>query len=518
MKLPRFFISSIFTLFFIIVLLPIFSMMVVPFFSEIPGSLASDCSLFDSRHLTLARNSLGLSVGTTALCLIIGVPLAFLLSRANLWGNGILRIISIIPILIPPYIHAIVWTNLNDFFKCIFHCDVHNLWGAMFVLTLAYFPFVALATQGGLRRIDRNMEEASLLYHGRWKTLTRITLPLVMPHIFSGAIFVFIFSLIDFCVPDILRVRVYPIEIFIQFSAFYNERAAALFSLPLIIIAILLIVLQRWYMKDRAYIQVSLGLAKEITYNLGWFNILACCFCFIILGLSAILPLVVLLNTAGSFSNYSMIFSTSIEQILYSFILAFLGAVLVMPLSFFVSYIIERAKTPTGTLFGFASFIPLAIPAITLGIGLIKVWNQPVVNIIYGSSFIVILGYIARFIPFSTIIGISSLKQINPCLEEAAFLSTARWIKVIRGIVVPLSQKSLVIGFFFVFILSFGELSTTLLIIPPGRETIPIKIYNLMHYGAHQMVAALCLILILIIFTFSGLFLLLYKKFTKNIR
>src|SRR3989337_2385114 len=118
MKIKRFFLTTTIYLFFFLFLLPIFSMMVVPFFSEIPGSLASDCSLFDSRHLTLARNSLGLAVGTTALCLIIGVPLAFLLSRANLWGNGILSIILIIPILIPPYIHAIVWTNLNDYFKC----------------------------------------------------------------------------------------------------------------------------------------------------------------------------------------------------------------------------------------------------------------------------------------------------------------------------------------------------------------------------------------------------------------
>jgi len=70
-------------------------------------------------------------------------------------------------------------------------------------------------------------------------------------------------------------------------------------------------------------------------------------------------------------------------------------------------------------------------------------------------------------------------------------------------------------GFYLVFILSFGELGTTLLVIPPGTETIPIKIFNLMHYGADQMVAALCLILIAIILFLSGLFLLLHRRLKR---
>ena len=113
----------------------------------------------------------------------------------------------------------------------------------IFVLTLAYFPFVALTTSSGLKSIDRNLEEVSLLSHGRWKTWSRITLPLIAPHIFAGAIFVFILSITDFGVPDILRVKVYPIEVFIQFSAFYNESAATTLSLPLVVVAFSLILL-----------------------------------------------------------------------------------------------------------------------------------------------------------------------------------------------------------------------------------------------------------------------------------
>ena len=77
-------------------------------------------------------------------------------------------------------------------------------------------------------------------------------------------------------------------------------------------------------------------------------------------------------------------------------------------------------------------------------------------------------------------------------------------------------RPGLLAAFFIGFILSIGDLGTTLLIMPPGKTTLPVKIYNLMHYGAEQMVAALCLILIGIILAFSGTFYLSYKKVTKT--
>ncbi len=516
MKIPRYFFYTVISLFVIIVLLPIFYMLTSPIWVENVQHSNSYGSLFDVRHITLALNSLGLAGGTTILCLAIGVPLAFMLSRTNLCGRSVFRSIYIIPIFIPPYIHAIVWDHLSSYIKQFISLDIHSLLGVIIVLSLAYFPFVTLTTLSGLKSVDRNLEEVSLLYHGRWQTLTRITLPLVTPHIFSGAVFVFIFSLINFGVPDILRVNVYPVEIFVQYSAFFNEKAATLLSLPLIVITILLIVLQKRYMKDRYYFQVSAGYTKVMRYHLGKSNFFFFGFCFIIMGLSACLPISVLIIVAGHYSNYVRVFDTSTGQIVYSLILALFGALFAVLLGFSISYLIARTKIIVKVLVEYVSFIPLAIPATTLGIGLIKVWNHPLVDLVYGSSLIIIFGYIAHFIPFCTITISSGLRQINTSLEEVAFLNVTSWTKVIRKIVLPLSRPSLIAGFLIVFILSFGDLGTTLLIIPPGRETIPIKIYNLMHYGADQLVAALSLILITIIFTFSGLFLFFNKKFAKS--
>ena len=485
--------------------------------------------LFDKRQIGLIKNSFGLSFGATLLSLAIGVPLAFLSAKTDLCGRKIVGVVYFIPILIPPYMHAIVWTHLLSKNGLVNQCiarlfllketpfDIYGLPGAIFVMTLAYFPFVTLLTVSGLRSIDRRMEEASLLHHGPGKTMKGITLPLVAPHILCGALFVFIFSVINFGVPDILRLRVYPLEVFIQFSAYYNEKAAMALSLPLVALTLLLVALQKWYMKDRSYVNLASGFEETKRYHLGRLQGLACIFVFAALFLSVVTPIAVLLNVAGPLSTYVKVLETSKTQIGYSIVLALFGGLSMVCLAFFISYFIERtASRATKTVVEFATLIPFAIPATVLGIGMIKVWNRPITDVIYGSSLIIILGYVAHFIPFTVRITSSALKQVSPHLEEAGFLITNSWIRVIWKIVLPLMRPGLLAAFFIGFILSLGELGTTLLIMPPGKTTLPVKIYNLMHYGAEQMVAALCLVLIGIILVFSGIFYLAYKKVTKT--
>jgi iron(III) transport system permease protein len=146
MRPPRFLPSIVISLFGIIVLLPILYMFLAPFVLQASQLVDAPRPLFEVRHLNLAKNSLGLALGTSVMSLILGVLLAFLIQRTSMPGKSVFRVIYIIPILIPPYIHAIVWGHVNPWIKQIFCADIHSLGGALFVLTLAYFPFVTLTT------------------------------------------------------------------------------------------------------------------------------------------------------------------------------------------------------------------------------------------------------------------------------------------------------------------------------------------------------------------------------------
>jgi iron(III) transport system permease protein len=508
MNASKFYRATVIIIFSAIVLLPILFVLVTPF---LPANVSSAAGIFSQRHLSLAKNSLLLAVGTTVCSLIIGVPLGFFIGKTDLLSRKVFGTLYLIPILIPPYIHAIVWTRLDALIPDSFSLDIYNVFGAVWVLTLAYFPFVTLTTISGLSGVDRGMEESSLLYHPPLRTVRKVTFPLVVPHILCGALFVFIFSIIDFGVPDLFRIRVYPVEIFIHFSALYDEKAASLLSYPLILVTLLAVLLQKYHMRQRSYVNLGAGRGQPIRYILGKGNPPAFLFSFVVLSLAVVLPVIVLFRESGSLQNYARVFTTSVDQISYSLLLATLGGLFTVALAFPVSHLIERTGRKGTAFLEYMSVIPFAIPPTILGVGLIKVWNRQWIDLIYNSSIIVVLAYVAHCIPFAIRLTSSGVKQLSPSLEEVGHLHSSSRGKVMRKILLPLCTPSLAVGFFITFVLSFGDLGTTLLVIPPGRETIPVKIYNLMHYGAEQMVAALCLMLIGIILVLGVLFLLVYR-------
>ena len=505
-SLPRSLISIVFPLFIIVVLLPIILMVLGSFWSD-GLTLSHYAPLLNVRYLKIGLNSVLIAFGTTFFSLLIGIPQAFLLQRTNFLGKGVFKIAYLIPLLIPPYIHAIVWMHLlgktgllNQYFVRIFclkqpFFTIYGISGTILVLTLAYHPVITALVISGLKSLDYRLEEAARLHHASFQVFKKITVPLLTPHIVSGAIFVFVFSMINFGVPDFLRVRVYPMEIFIQFSAFYNEKAATALSVPLVAFTILLILLIKKFMKNRPYITITGAFKHAPSYGPGK-NLHVLAFLFILL------------------LFLCRVLSTSMDEIGYSMVLAFLGSFLMVALSFFVSYLIERGRGWSPIL-EYSSLIPFAVPATVLGIGLIKLWNRPFTQVIYGSSLIILIAYVAHFVPFTIRIILSDLKKISVDLEEVAFLTTSRWFYVMKKIVVPLARPGLLASFFIGFVLCFGDLSTTLLTIPPGRETVPIKIYNLMHYGAEHLVSALCVIIVSIILIMGGVFYLCYWKWLR---
>lgn len=454
--------------------------------------------LLKARQWHLLGNSLCLAGGCALCSIFIGVPLALACERTTLWGRQCWRILLLVPLLIPPYMQALIWSRLGFLF------DLHSLAGAVFCSTLAYFPFVSILTIQGLKGMEPSQEEAALLHDGSWAMLGKVTIPLVLPHILSGAMFVFVFALTDFSIADILRVKVYPVEIFIQFSAFYNTDAATLMSVPLIILSMVVLFLQHRLMQGRAYVNFAGKNQDSIRLRLsGKHNVLLSLFpCGVIL-LAVLIPLVSFCSVAGGWSTYWKVLSMNGMEILYSFEVAAAGSVLMLGLGFFIAVSLERATGFWNTVFNYLVQIPLAVPAIVLGIGLIVLFNRAPTAWIYESSCIVILGYLAHFITFAVRSIQSGLKRMPLNLEEVALLTGHKSLSVLKNIVVPTIRPELLGALFIVFILCMGELGTTLLVVPPGRSTLPNTIYNYMHYGAEEMTAALCLILIVLMLVFS---------------
>ena len=471
--------------------------------------------LLTQRQWQLLQNSVLLAGGASSIALILGVPLAFFIQKTDLWGRSLFSLVYLSPLLIPPYIQAIVWSHLlapesaiNAFFMNRLGWQAapfsaYGLPGASFVLGLAYSPFITLLTISGFKSMERRYEEAALLQQGTWRTLVSITLPLLLPHIIAGTLFVFVFAIIDFGVPDILRVRVYFIEIFIQLSAFYDHRAAIILGLPLLFVTMVLMTLQVWIMRGRSYINLADGFSGTYYYRLGKTQIPSLIVCLLIMSLSVLVPVGALLNMAGPLTTYQQSLSTSWKQIGFSYLMAIVSAGAMTILAFFIAHAMMRSSKKIRVGLEYLTQIPFAVPPMMLGLGLIKIWNRPETTWLYSSGLIILLAYLAHFVPFTIRAVYASLQQVHPSLEEMGWLMSARPCRVIARITLPLVRHGLLTGFFIAFVLAMGELGVTLLILPPGMATIPIKIYNYMHYGAEATVAALCLILLALQWLFS---------------
>jgi len=305
---------------------------------------------WDERQLGLAKNSLGLALGTTVLSLIIGLPLALIIEKTDIWGQKILRMLYIIPLLIPPYMHAIVWSHLfgnNGIVnRLLMTClgatspllNIYSLPGAVFVMTMAYFPIITLMTMSGLKGIDKCQEEAGWIHGNVIQTILRISLPLATPYIFCGALFVFVFAIINFGVPDILRLRVYPLEVFIQFGALFQEGIAMALSLPLVLLTFLIVYFQKRYMDKRSYVNFGGGYNPAAPYQLGVRQWIFPWFAILVVIVSGAIPIVVLLKMAGPLSTYVRVLQSSIDQLIYSTLMGLAGAACMTILSFLMAF------------------------------------------------------------------------------------------------------------------------------------------------------------------------------------
>lgn len=133
-----------------------------------------------------------------------------------------------------------------------------------------------------------------------------------------------------------------------------------------------------------------------------------------------------------------------------------------------------------------------------IGIGLILLWNHPRTNWIYATPAIVAIGYIAQYAALSTRTILAGASQLSPCLEEAAEIAGARWLYRVGKILVPLQGRAIAASWIVTFLFCLRDVSIPLLLAPPGRDTLTARTMTLMANGSPELIAALCLLSIVL--------------------
>jgi iron(III) transport system permease protein len=491
-------------------LLPVLAMVANTFYVAGELSLTAYETLLASDKqlaLLMGRSAL-LSVSVTFVAMVVGVPLGVLLGRTDLPLRGALTMVLTLPLLVPPYVIAVAWfavlgTNgwiggllspaTSEFLSSTFF----GLYGCIGALSTAFMPVAMLLTIGYVGTVNPRLEQAGLLMSHWPHVLTRITLPLIAPAILFAAVLVFLLSLGEVGVPTFLRYPVYPVEVLTQFVAFYDFNAATVAAIPMLIVTAMILAVEIRFLHT-SVLELSAATfgGRTAPIELGRWRFPLFGLVLVWTLVTVALPIAVLVVQSAPLNAFADAFSRASDSILRSVIFAGFGATLLTLLGFFCGYLVHsRALSLRRSVDALALFL-FTLPGTVIGIGLISLWNRPMTNAIYATPAIIILGYLAQYAVLPTRMTAAILQRIPPSLEQAAQLCGASWFMTLRCIVAPFAKRGLIAAWVITYIFCLRDLGITLVVYPPGFDTLPVRILTLMANGAPSLIAALCVILI----------------------
>jgi iron(III) transport system permease protein len=366
-------------------------------------------------------------------------------------------------------------------------------------LSLVFYPVSMLATEVAMRRIDGRLEEAALVVAPRRRVLRRITLPLAAPGVFAAALMIFVLSVSEFGVPGLLQVRVYTTEVFTAFAALYDFSRAVVLALPLLLLCVVVAVVAAALLGDRLVASRRSSGTRSVLFDEWRRSATVAAIAILLVALA--LPLAVLLGEALGARSLGAVLADSGAAMVNSILLATTGATAVVSVAVWLGYARARSVGRLGQGVDILFVVLFAVPSTIVGVGLIGLWNRSgPFGVVYGTDAMLVLGYLARFIPITALALAATTRYVPVSHEEAAAVSGAGWLRTMRRIVLPQMRLGLATAWVIAFVLVFGELGVSVLVAPPGEATLPIRVYTIIANTPSSHVAALALLQTAVIF------------------
>src|SRR3954467_5293037 len=477
-------------------------------------------------YLTALKNSLILGAWTSLFSLVLGLLLAWVVSRTDVPCKPLIQLTATLSYLSPPFLTAIALTYLfspNAGLMNVLMRDTVGLpWltfnifsmpGLVLVTVMHTFPFVYLLASSALLSVDASYEEAAqILGASKLRTALSITAPLVAPAILSGTLLAFVNALALFGSQAIIglpaRIFTLPTRIYALFDYPPEYGLASALSLVLVLITVVALYLQRAFLARRSYVTLAGKGSRPQLMQLGalrW-GMLGVVIVIFIVSIGAPYATLIAVSFSKSWgldfwkgltlANYKFIlFEYNVTQraILNSLGLATVAATIAVLLGAIIGWIDLRTRIPGRKLLDYFALIPLGLPGIVVAVALIQFWlAMPLA--LYGTLAILLLAYVGRYIPLGVRAANSSPRQIDPSLEESAQILGASWITTMREVTLPLIRPGRFAGWLLVFVPVIQELSASILLFSSSSITLAVAVYNLYETGYIEPVAALAMV------------------------
>lgn len=466
----------------------------------------------DANTRALVINSFKLGVFVTLMTTLVSVPLAYVFTRYRFLGRRLMQGVILVPMIMPPFVGAIgmkmffgLYGSVNMLLSKIGLIDPAQpvdwfgggFWGVVLMATLHLYPIMYLSVAAALANIDPSLEEAAEnMGASRFKLFRTVTVPLMMPGYFAGAILVFIWAFTDLGTPLIFEYNeVIAVRIFRQVTdANVNPMGYALVVLIVVLTASAFYLSKRWT-GGRNYEMIGRGHVgtREITPNK-----LTCTAIYLFIGgltFVALLPHVSvvlvsltpdasqwrlsILPSSYTIEHYLTVFTheDTLPSILNSFKYSIFSTLLALAMGVAIAFLLTRKRLPFSNLLDALAMLPLALPGIVLAFGYVGSFagTSPALRHMpegiiasidprQNPTLLLIVSYSVRRLPYMLRSIYAGLQQTSVTYEEASQNLGANSARTLYKITFPLIIANIIAGSILVFSFSMLEVSDSLVL------------------------------------------------------
>ncbi|MGP3929450.1 ABC transporter permease [Nonomuraea sp. KM88] len=476
--------------------------------------------LAEPRVAQAAKNTVVIGVASTLSATVVGFLFAYALSRPDIRGRAVLRVMALLPLISPPFVVGLAVLLLFGRRGLVTHellgLDVSllGLGGLWLVQTLAFFPMATLTLLPTLKNIGSTLEWASRDLGWTWfQTFRRVTLPLAFPTILNALLLVGMFVITDFGNPVLIGAgyQVLSVEAYVQAVGRQDFGMAAVLCVLLFVPTLVLFLIQRRVLARRSAVTVS-GKTGSLppaplpaTVRRGLLAVLGMVSVLMILIYGSIL--------VGSFTrawgaDWSLTldhWQTALlrgDDIRNSALFSATAAIITTISTLVAAYVVHRTKVVGRGVMDGLAVLPSAIPGTMIGISWLLTFNEAPLALT-GTALILVLVMVVRAIPVGYRTAVTTINQISPSIDEAATDLGASRARVIVQIMFPLLGGAFTTSLVFGFLHAINTLSAVIFLTSPGIGLGAPTIVNLAEFG--QWGAATGVAAGLMVVSFAGL-------------
>jgi iron(III) transport system permease protein len=499
-----------------------------------------DC-IYSSLRCGVAWNTVFLAVLVGAGSTLLGLTFALIAARTAFRYKGLLRVMSVLPIITPPFVIGLavillfgragaISTLAFDWFDIPRSRWIYGLPGVALAQLLAYTPIAFLVLLGVVQGISPALEEASQTLRARgWTTFRTVTLPLLRPGLAAAFLLGFVESMADFGNPLVLagNYEVLSTKIFFAVvGASHDQSRAAVLAIVLLVFTLVAFWAQQRWLGRASYTTVTgkgdAGLPVPLPRGLRWL-----CYGIALPWAALTLVIYATIFVGGFVKSVGRDYSFTLDHFLAGFAvevgqrglhftgaawpslattltIATVAAPLTAAVGLLTAWLLARQNFAGKRAFEFGTLLSFAIPGTVVGISYILAFNVPPIELT-GTAAILVICFVFRNMPVGVRSGVATLAQIDKSLDEASHTLGARSVTTLRRVVMPLLRPAIVASLVYSFVRAMTAVSAVIFLVTAEYNMATAYIVGRVEAGEFGLAIAYSCVLIAIMLAVIGL-------------